>query len=113
MCTVFMALCLSLSLSLSLSLLDNGRYQTQLVQEMGSQLQRARREGEEAAERKSSGEISVLKSQLGSKSKYVQYYMVHNKHLTFAYNYINHDMLLLSTFSRTLKNLQSCLRSLK
>ena len=52
---------------------------------MGSQLQRAQREGEEAAERKSSGEISVLRSQLGSKSKYVQYYMLHNKEHTLAF----------------------------
>ena len=74
-----------ISNDLSISLLDNGRYQAQLVQEMGSQLQRARREGEEAAERKSSGEISVLRSQLGSKSKYVQYYMLYNTEHTLAF----------------------------
>ena len=39
------------------------------LQELGSQLERARKEGIEAAERRSVGEISALRNQLGSKSK--------------------------------------------
>lgn len=39
------------------------------LQELGSQLERVRNEGIEAAQRKSVGEISALRNQLGSKSK--------------------------------------------
>ena len=36
---------------------------------MGSRLEQARRHGQEIAERKNSGEINVLREELGSKSK--------------------------------------------
>ena len=36
---------------------------------MGQQIERARRQGQEAAEAKTVGEISVLRDQLGSKSR--------------------------------------------
>ena len=39
------------------------------LEELGSQLERVRNEGIEAAERKSVGEINALRNQLGSKSK--------------------------------------------
>ena len=37
------------------------------LREMGSRLEQARRQGQEVAELKKSGEISVLKEELGSK----------------------------------------------
>ena len=46
----------------------NALYRAQ-VREMGSRLEQARRQGQEIAERKNSGEISVLREELGSKSK--------------------------------------------
>ena len=46
----------------------NALYRAQ-VKEMGSRLEQARRQGQEIAERKSSGEISVLREELGYKSK--------------------------------------------
>ncbi len=48
----------------------NSLYRAHL-QEMGSRLEQARRLGQESAELKKSGEISVLKEELGSKSRYV------------------------------------------
>lgn len=47
----------------------NSLYRAHL-QEMGSRLEHARRLGQESAELKKSGEISVLKEELGSKSRY-------------------------------------------
>ena len=49
---------------------DNALYRAQ-VREMGSRLEHARRQGQELAERKTSGEISVLRQELGSKSRWV------------------------------------------
>ena len=46
----------------------NALYRAQ-VREMGSRLEQARKHGQEIAERKNSGEISVLREELGSKSK--------------------------------------------
>lgn len=43
-------------------------YQSHL-KEMGSRLELARRQGQEAAERKKLSEINVLKSELGQKSR--------------------------------------------
>ena len=41
------------------------------LRELGSRVVQARQQGKEAAEFKKSGEISVLKQELGSKSRYV------------------------------------------
>lgn len=46
----------------------NSLYRAHL-REMGSRLEQARRQGQEAAELKKSGEISVLREELGSKFK--------------------------------------------
>ena len=46
----------------------NSLYRAHL-KEMGSRLEQARKQGQEAAELKKSGEISVLKEELGSKSR--------------------------------------------
>lgn len=40
------------------------------LRELGSRVVQARQQGQEAAELKKSGEISVLEKELGSKSKY-------------------------------------------
>lgn len=40
------------------------------LRELGSRVVQARQQGEEAAELKKSGEISVLQKELGSKSRY-------------------------------------------
>lgn len=42
---------------------------TAQLREMSQQIERARRQGREAAEAKTVGEISVLRNQLGSKSR--------------------------------------------
>lgn len=42
---------------------------TAQLRELGQQIERARRQGQEAAEAKTVGEITVLRDQLGSKSK--------------------------------------------
>lgn len=46
----------------------NSLYRAHL-KEMGPRLEQARRQGQEVAELKKSGEISVLREELGSKSK--------------------------------------------
>ncbi len=40
------------------------------LRELGSRVEQARQQGHEAAELKNSGEITVLKQELGSKSRY-------------------------------------------
>ena len=42
---------------------------TAQLRELGQQIERARRQGQEAAEAKTVGEITVLRDQLGSKSR--------------------------------------------
>ena len=42
---------------------------TAQLRELGQQIERARRQGQEAVEAKRAGEISVLRDQLGSKSR--------------------------------------------
>ena len=49
---------------------ENSLYKAQL-QEVQGRLAKARKEGQEAAEKKSVGEIKSLRTQLGAKSKYV------------------------------------------
>ena len=51
------------------------------LRELGSRVLQARQQGQEAAELKKSGEISVLKQELGSKSRYVH---IEVKHQMYA-----------------------------
>ena len=49
--------------------LDHFTLHSAQLRELGQQIERARRQGQEAAEAKTVGEISVLRDQLGSRSK--------------------------------------------
>lgn len=67
------------------------------LRELGSRVTQARLQGQEAAELKKSGEISVLQKELGSKSKYVARYWCCNMHSP-----TNATLLLVEVFPQLL-----------
>ena len=86
---------------------ENSLYKAQL-QEVQGRLAKARKEGQEAAEKKSVGEIKSLRTQLGAKSKYVVFSRL-SFFIFFYFIYLNEMLSYYYLFCPTfLEHLKHC-----